>query len=61
MLALNDVILFYIKDGALFYRQQRDRYGVERRLCDCPNTTIRIERVSMNTLNRLQIEFIVAV
>lgn len=30
--AVSDIILAYLKDGALYYRQQRDRYTIERTL-----------------------------
>lgn len=34
--AVNDVLFFYVKDEGVYYRQQRDRFGVERRLAPIP-------------------------
>ncbi len=39
---LSDVILAYIRAGNLYYRQQRDRYGVERLLATNIKPLIRI-------------------
>lgn len=39
---LSDVILAYIRAGNLYYRQQRDRYGVERLLATNVKPLIRI-------------------
>lgn len=50
----NDVLFFYI-DGGLKYRQQRDRYQIERLLTN--EVTGRIARVGMNDKWRLQWEF----
>ena len=50
----NDVLFFYI-DGGLKYRQQRDRYLIERTLS--PISGGRIARVGMTDKLRLQIEF----
>lgn len=53
----NDVLLFYTKSGAvdfdLFYRQQRERYGVERLLATEVLQTI--YATGMNLVNRVQI------
>lgn len=38
----NDVILAYIKSGDLYYRQQRDRFEIERKLADAVNPLIKI-------------------
>lgn len=35
-LPISDIILSYIKDGGLYYRQQRNRYQIERKLADGP-------------------------
>lgn len=51
----NDVILAYTRENALYYRQQRERYGVERLLKTEVNG--RLMRVGMNTVNRLQFMF----
>ncbi len=56
-----DVLLAYLKvnpetDGmALWYRQQRDRYGVEYLLGDFPTATS-LGRVGMNSVGRVQFE-----
>lgn len=48
----NDVILAYVRAGSLYYRQQRDRYTVEKLL----RTGVqRLYHVSMN--NRLRLQF----
>ena len=59
--AYRDVLLFYIKIGPpdkLCYRQQRDRYTIERELMEVPENTKRLGRVGMATTRRVQIEFI---
>lgn len=59
--ASRDVLFFYIKTGTpekLCYRQQRERYTVERELVDVPANTLRLGRVGMAKTNRVQIEFI---
>lgn len=38
----NDIILAYIKDGDLYYRQQRDRYTIERLLKENVKPLIKI-------------------
>lgn len=48
----SDIIFAYIKDAKLYYRQQRDRFGVERLLDDGP--IIGLDRIGMNTVNRMQ-------
>lgn len=52
----SDVLLFYLVGGELRYRQQRDRYAVERVLTTGLSTGSAIARVGMTTANRLQIE-----
>jgi hypothetical protein len=54
-----DILFFYLRAGALYYRQQRDRYGTERWLYDVPAGLHRIGRVGMANSNRVQIEIIV--
>jgi hypothetical protein len=55
--AASDVLLFYLLDGGVWYRQQRDRFAVARRLANIPTFTQRITRCGMGVNNRLQIEF----
>lgn len=47
----NDIILMYVRAGSLYYRQQRDRYTVEKFL---QANTLRLYHVSMNNRLRLQ-------
>lgn len=52
----SDVILSYQRDGALYFRAQRDRYETEYLLADnLPGG--RLLRVGMNEVNRFQWEF----
>jgi hypothetical protein len=51
-LGTNDIILTYVRAGALYYRQQRDRFDTERQLS--PTTPGRLMRVGMNVGRRLQ-------
>ena len=56
-----DILLFYLKPGsgagnmALWYRQQRDRFGIEYNLGEFANVT-GIRRVGMSDVGRVQIE-----
>lgn len=53
----SDIILTYIEDGNLYYRQERDRYGVEYVLYPDINLAIIspvIQYVCMNEIGRLQ-------
>ena len=54
----SDVIFAYIRDEALYYRQQRDRYLVERLLRDELSPSTRLKSVGMNRNWRLQFELI---
>jgi len=53
----NDMLLYYILNGKLCYRQQRDRFLVERELCDVP-AGVRITRCGMHEAGRVQIEMV---
>lgn len=55
-LADSDVILAYIKDGALYYRQQRDRYQIERQLSTGP--WIALVRIGMGSGYRFQFQVV---
>lgn len=55
---LADLLLFYLRDGNLYYRQQRERFVTERLLCACPIGTHRLGRVGMADSNRVQVEFL---
>lgn len=53
----NDIILAYVRNNSLFYRQQRDRYGTEYLLYNNINTLIpnpTVWKVGMNEGMRLQ-------
>ncbi len=50
-----DIIFAYIRNGNLYYRQQRDRYGVEYLLAT--NVEGEFNQLGMNTAGRLQFEF----
>lgn len=53
--ARSDVILGYVRDGNLYYRQQRDRYTVERLLAEDVGTR-QLRNIGMNTRLRFQFE-----
>ena len=50
----DDVIFAYTREGALYYRQQRDRYTVEYKLFEPVKG--KLLRLGMNRKNRLQFE-----
>lgn len=52
----NDVLLFYIRDSKLCFRQQRERYGTERVLRTFDGPNVSIKRAGINTGLRMQIE-----
>lgn len=52
----SDIILAYIKDGALYYRQQRDRYQIERQLHSGP--WIALKRIGMGSSLRFQFQVV---
>lgn len=51
----NDILLFYVRDGAIQFRQQRDRFSVERRLVDV--VPGKIIQVGMTEGLRIQIRY----
>lgn len=51
----SDVLFFYLLSGSLCYRQQRDRFAIERVLGAVPPTSTRINRVGMGANNRVQV------
>ena len=53
-----DILFLYVRDLALYYRQQRDRYTNERKLTDLPINFLRLGRFGMAKSNRVQIELI---
>ena len=53
----NDVLLFYILDGDLCYRQQRESYGTERVLYEnIPGAAARIAKAGMDNKYRMHVE-----
>jgi hypothetical protein len=52
----NDMLLFFILNGDLVYRQQRNRFGVQRVLHSFNSTDVDILRCGMNKGLRIQIE-----
>lgn len=57
-LAGSDMILAYIRNGKLCYRQQRDRFGVEIVMRDVLYQGARIKSIGKNKGMRLQFEMI---
>lgn len=58
-LGLSDIILAYLNNGSLCYRQQRDRYTIEYVLYNDINVLIPspvLNKVGMNTIERLQFQ-----
>jgi len=53
--ATSDVIFGYVKDGVLYWRQQRDRYTVEYTAGPVPEDMV-LYRMGMNTKRRFQFE-----
>ena len=51
----SDVIFAYTNAGNLYYRQQRDRYNIERLIRATPN---RLIRIGQSFVNRLQAELL---
>ena len=52
----NDVLALYIVGNKLRYRQQRERFGVERELYTLPSGQFRVKRFGMHQALRVQIE-----
>ncbi len=52
--SISDVLLFYLKDRHLYFRAQRDRFGIEYPLGPVEGNVLR--RVGMNDKLRIQIE-----
>lgn len=57
----SDVLFFYIRAGGLYYRQQRDRFSIERVLAPTLASNVsRIDRVGMGANNRVQVRLLAA-
>lgn len=54
----SDIILAYIRDDALWYRQQRDRFLIERKLRDNLVPGTRLRAMGMGKALRMQFELI---
>lgn len=52
----SDVIFAYLRNGGLYYRQQRDRYGVEYTLRTGIGAGIRLRNIGMSMNLRMQFE-----
>lgn len=58
-LGTNDIILSYVRNGTLYYRQQRDRYGTEYVLYTNINVAIsnpKLNKIGMGSQYRLMFE-----
>jgi hypothetical protein len=58
LLGGSDVIFAYIRNGSLYYRQQRDRYTVEYFLRDSIPNTQRLRNIGMGRNLRFQFEIV---
>lgn len=58
IIASNDVLLFYLRTNRLCYRQQRDRFEIERTVAWLEGAATSISKVGMNAGNRLQVEIV---
>ena len=54
---LNDVLLFYLRDGRVWHRRQRDRYTIEYNIGPIPDNTDRIVQWGMGVNKRIQLKF----
>lgn len=54
--ANRDILFYYLQNGALYARQQRDRYDIEYLIFE--TNAVRIGQVGMGRNNRVQIELI---
>lgn len=50
----SDILLAYTRAGRLYFRQQRDRYGVEYQLTNGNFTTSRLNNIGINSVLRMQ-------
>lgn len=54
----SDVIFAYIRDNGLYYRQQRDRFTIERLLRDGLDPTLKLRAIGMSRNLRMQFELV---
>lgn len=52
-----DIIFAYIKNGNLYYRQQRDRFLIERLLAEGLGEHAELTQIGMTTKNRFQFQY----
>jgi hypothetical protein len=57
-MANSDVIFAYMRDGAVYYRRQRDRYQVENQIASGLTATTVLRNIGMGTNWRLQFELV---
>lgn len=55
-LATNDVLVYYIRDGNLYYRQQRERYATERMLAVLKSPLGKLRKLGMAENWRVQVQ-----
>ena len=58
MSSLSDVVFAYIRDGAVYYRLQRDRYLVEYMVRDGIDSHVKLRNIGITDKWRLQFELI---
>lgn len=58
MLDRSDIIMAYLRSGTLYYRQQRDRFTVERTLRTGLPLTTKLRNIGMGKNLRLQFEMV---
>lgn len=56
-IGLNDIVLFYLRGGRVYYRVQRERFINEYDLAAVPENVSRIKRWGMTDQLRVQLEF----
>lgn len=58
MIEKSDVVFAYLRNGGLYYRQQRDRFGIEYTLRTGIASNIRLKNIGMSTNLRMQFELV---
>ncbi len=54
----SDVIFVYIRDGAIYFRIQRDRFDIEYMAAVLPVGTSALRKLGMTTINRLAVALV---
>lgn len=52
----NDVLVYYVRNGFLYYRQQRDRYSIERMLALLQSPLGKLKKLGMAQNWRVQVQ-----